>query len=762
MPRTAIRLVLILAAAFVLAACDQPPADHFYAVNTTADTVDVAPGDGACADAAGDCSLRAAVMESNADVDIDLVVLSADATYALTIPGAGEDLSATGDLDLLESTYIQTFPATGTPAVIDASAIGDRVVDVRGGNNSRLEHVELTGGSAVDGGAVRHSAGLLRVLAHITGNTATGSGSALVSTSGIASFDRSTVANNTGPSAVAVDGGIVFLTESTVSGNSGVGIDSIAGLANVSFTTVTNNAGGLAGPVTLAASIVADQASGPDCMVAPTSDGGNVDSDGSCNLTAATDLSSANPLLGPLLDNGGPYPTHLPAATSPVLQLVPSSALGCGVDGPVADHSTDQRGVARPNGAGCEPGSVEAEVAACVIDGQSVITSLPQIECDALFALQDGSFVFGWIPQFGPIPDPCTWTGVTCGSGHVVSLDMPEFVQSVAPEIGDLDHLVTLDLSFASLNTLPAEIGSMAALETLTLYRSHNGPLTLPAGIGTSPSLVTLSIVETVLAPLPASIGDIATLETLVIVDTGVGSLPSTLGSLTNLRTLTATDNAITSLPATIGDLSALQVLNLSDNAITALPASIGDLAALRDLRVESNQLTALPATIGDLGQLRELRVSFNPIAALPAEIGQLVLLQGLQARFMNLTALPPEIGDLANLRVLNVQNNSVAALPTEIGQLDALRTLAVDFNLLTALPDELSDLDSLTTLGARFNNLTGDITAPMIGLQDTLQFGWFDDSIGNATQNNNCLTVTDPQLDAFLDALPGDWDFCQ
>src|SRR5260221_14200587 len=37
-------------------------------MKTTADTVDATPGDGLCADAAGSCSLRAAVMEASTAV----------------------------------------------------------------------------------------------------------------------------------------------------------------------------------------------------------------------------------------------------------------------------------------------------------------------------------------------------------------------------------------------------------------------------------------------------------------------------------------------------------------------------------------------------------------------------------------------------------------------------------------------------------------------------------------------------------------------
>mgnify|MGYP001817491866 FL=1 len=80
------------------------------------------------------------------------------------------------------------------------------------------------------------------------------------------------------------------------------------------------------------------------------SNGGNVISDGSCNPIAG-DQSSTDALLGPLADNGGPTLTHAPGAGSPAIDFA-----GAG-DCP----ATDQRGEARPQGAGCDSGSVEQE-----------------------------------------------------------------------------------------------------------------------------------------------------------------------------------------------------------------------------------------------------------------------------------------------------------------------------------------------------------------------------------------------------------------
>src|SRR5690349_7562092 len=80
-----------------------------FTVNSTADTVDANPGNGVCADASNNCTLRAAIMEANALAGADTINLPAG-TYLLTRANAGgtnEDANATGVLDVLDSLTIQ-------------------------------------------------------------------------------------------------------------------------------------------------------------------------------------------------------------------------------------------------------------------------------------------------------------------------------------------------------------------------------------------------------------------------------------------------------------------------------------------------------------------------------------------------------------------------------------------------------------------------------------------------------------------------------
>jgi CSLREA domain-containing protein len=81
-----------------------------FTVNSTADVVDANPGNGLCdtgnlVGSDPECTLRAAVQEANALAGTDTINLPAG-TYTLTIGGTGEDVAATGDLDITADVTI--------------------------------------------------------------------------------------------------------------------------------------------------------------------------------------------------------------------------------------------------------------------------------------------------------------------------------------------------------------------------------------------------------------------------------------------------------------------------------------------------------------------------------------------------------------------------------------------------------------------------------------------------------------------------------
>ena len=260
---------VILALVFLSANSALSAADTTFMVDTSADSEDKSPGDGACADAGGKCSLRAAVMESNALVGAHTIILPAE-TYSMTIaPVVDDDAGKTGDLDITGDLTITGDGAEDT--VIDGSAMGDRLFDIQAGELVTISGVTVQKGLAFDGGGIRNKGTLslsdctvgpnkansgagifngtnatLRINnCLVGGNSATGSGGG-INNSGELYVENSRVREN----GASYGGGIgnyegsAHITNSFISENSattGGGIENDEGLTTLKDSTVNDN-----------------------------------------------------------------------------------------------------------------------------------------------------------------------------------------------------------------------------------------------------------------------------------------------------------------------------------------------------------------------------------------------------------------------------------------------------------------------------------------------------------------------------------------
>ncbi|HEX5038351.1 MAG TPA: myxococcus cysteine-rich repeat containing protein [bacterium] len=332
-----------------------------------------------------------------------------------------DDANANGDLDLLKSakvlgagredTVLKVLNGTpmrlfhvnpkGEPGVSveisDLTLEDGTVQEVTGGGGCLLNHkadlkltrVAVKGCRSADGvaGGIYNVEGNLVIEdATISGNEATLSGGGLLNASGTVAIRRATISGNR---TLSARGGGLFnakgtmtLLNATVSGNTalytGGGIYNFDGILSLTNDTIAFNqadsskymlggGGGLAnteaGTVRMANTLLAKNKAWsdeePDCVGSIQSLGhnllGDLGANGACSMTAAagdqvgSSGAPVEPKLHPLKKASGGNEVHLLLEGSPALNVADASLC----------PAEDARGVARPEGDGCDIGAVE-------------------------------------------------------------------------------------------------------------------------------------------------------------------------------------------------------------------------------------------------------------------------------------------------------------------------------------------------------------------------------------------------------------------
>ncbi|MDA0181839.1 right-handed parallel beta-helix repeat-containing protein [Solirubrobacter phytolaccae] len=367
------RALLTLAAALAFAA---PASAATFTVTTTTDS------GGSCPPIRQQqCTLRTALGQAAQNSEADTITLPAG-TYELN-PQLGE-LTISGEAALL---------GAGAGQTTIRSPGGFRVFSVASGGGNAISGVTITGGTATSGSEtiggnveMAHGADLALDHVRITGGTAFRGGGIATGGGGSLEIRHSLIDNNVaqpgGQSPLGDGGGILMrsndnpqtllVADTTIAFNRasrGAGITATEQNGNQSRlerVTVADNAasvttgGGLlitdqqrvevrasifarnTGNFSQAASLIGPSNCGP---TRPTSAGANVESGADCGFERQ---NTTGGLAVTLTDGGGQTPVLALPWTSDVHDF----AGGC--DG------TDQRDVARPQGAGCDPGAYEA------------------------------------------------------------------------------------------------------------------------------------------------------------------------------------------------------------------------------------------------------------------------------------------------------------------------------------------------------------------------------------------------------------------
>jgi hypothetical protein len=225
------------------------------------------------------------------------------------------------------------------PTTLAASTFSGNLADASAGAGGTIGGISDGGGADMLSNAPAMSATNVT----FTGNVARSTNGGIASAGGLAFGSNSPV---------------ITLTNATLSANTATGTpgfnkggDASLGGSNTHVENTVVSAG------------VGD-AGFQNCGGTPTSLGHNLDSLNQCNFTAAGDQVNTDPLLGALLDNGGPAQTLALEAGSPAIDA--ATASGC--------PATDERGVLRPAGVACDIGAFEVATPAATTGVASSIT----------------------------------------------------------------------------------------------------------------------------------------------------------------------------------------------------------------------------------------------------------------------------------------------------------------------------------------------------------------------------------------------------
>jgi len=358
-------------------------------VNTTVDEIEMNRS----------CSLREAVETAKAGMDYGgcvydgrrIISLPAG-TYTVnlgTLPSITEEITVTGASPT--ETIIQPSDCNPVTNICSQDFVLFHISGITGSltlNKLTIRHAQSQGKK---GGAIYNNAGTLIISNSVfTANRSKQGGAIVNNNFAILSITNSTFSSNTATSAYlagaiynsanstvtiagstfsgnkALCGGAIFndgvleITNSTFAGNSA---DQDGGAiynkdeVNIINSTFSENAAiyqgagifNISGTLNFSNTIMAKSITGDDCHNALGTIGTNQNNlieDGSCSAKY-----SGNPLLGPLADNGGPTLTH---AFLPGSLAMDNGYLA-------ACPATDQRGIERPQGAGCDIGAYEME-----------------------------------------------------------------------------------------------------------------------------------------------------------------------------------------------------------------------------------------------------------------------------------------------------------------------------------------------------------------------------------------------------------------
>ncbi|XP_010520784.1 PREDICTED: leucine-rich repeat receptor-like serine/threonine-protein kinase BAM1 isoform X2 [Tarenaya hassleriana] len=340
----------------------------------------------------------------------------------------------------------------------------------------------------------------------------------------------------------------------------------------------------------------------------------------------------------------------------------------------------------------------------------------------------------------------CTWVGIQCSEGRVVSLDLTGLQLGgtlSSRSVSNLQKLSSLSISgnnfsgTLQISDMPGlrfinisgnqfsgdldwDFSGFPDLEVFDAY-DNNFSAPLPVGIvALEKKLKYLDLGGNYFfGKIPASFGRLSALEYLSLNGNDLrGKIPGELGNLTNLRQIylgyyNAYEGGI---PVEFGKLANLVHMDLSNCELDgSIPRELGNLKLLETLFLHINRLSGpIPGELGNLSGLVNLDLSNNALTGeIPDEfvnLKQLKLFNLFMNRFHG--SIPDYVAEFSNLEMLQLwMNNFTGVIPENLGRNQKLQALDLSSNKLTGtIPQHLCSSNQLKVLVLMKNFLFGQI----------------------------------------------------
>jgi Leucine-rich repeat (LRR) protein len=274
---------------------------------------------------------------------------------------------------------------------------------------------------------------------------------------------------------------------------------------------------------------------------------------------------------------------------------------------------------------------------------------------------------------------------------------------------------------------------------------SHLGLLNFPALHCDMTALTCLMLDYNLLQSLPAGIGKLLKLETLSVKDNKLTQLPLELGYLRRLKVLETAGNELNTPPPEVCKAGAQLAVTFLANVLHA--------AESRRVELKQMMLASVPEIVFQQTSITCLDLSENEITSLPLQLLLMTTLTELVLDKNQLKELPEDIGLLVNLQTFSLSQNHLLLLPQSIGEIQRLKFLRLEDNQLKELPPELGIMYSLEDVRVRNNPLK--IPPPEVIKKGTRHFLDYLRRIVDLQRNNICdmagTGLEDPELPEYI-----------